>query len=139
MHAIYTSGHYLIGEADGSDKYEIYDITVPDSPQKVDANNVNIIKETSLVKADDANENIIYAGQTIADINQFDADSLEVWGWNDKYVFVNAIIQGQDTFYQIELDKPENVVNLGDDISKIAVFDDLLLLRNNDGSVEVVK
>lgn len=62
-----------------------------------------------------------------------------LWGWNDKYVFLNAIIQGQDIFYQIELDEPENVVNLGDDISKIAVFDDLLLLRNNDGNVEVVK
>ena len=120
-------------------KYEIYDITVPDSPQKVDANDVNIIKETPLVKADDANENIIYQGRNIADINQFDADSLEVWGWNDKYVFVNAIIQGQDTFYQIELDESENVVDLGDDISKIAVFDDLLLLKNDDGSVEVIK
>lgn len=139
VHSIHTSGHYLIAKADGSDKYEIYDITVPDSPQKVDANDMDIIKETPLVKADDANENIIYQGQNIADINQFDADSIEVWGWNDKYVFVNAIIQGQDNFYKIELDKPENVVDLGNDISKLAVFDDLLLIRNNDGSVEVVK
>ena len=48
-------------------------------------------------------------------------------------------MQGQDSFYKIAFDEPESVVNLGDDISKIAVFDDLLLLRNNDGSVEVVK
>ena len=42
-------------------------------------------------------------------------------------------------YYNIELDELENLVDLGNDISKIAVFDDLLLLRNNDGSVEVVK
>lgn len=57
------------------------------------------------------------------------------------YYFADKKLYKYDTknAESIELDEPENVVDLSNDISKIAVFDDLLLLRNNDGSVEVVK
>ena len=63
---------------DSSISYEVYDISEPDALQKVDENNIEIVKEN-----------------------------------------------------------PDNVTSLGADLAKIAVFDDLLLLRDNEGNVKV--
>ncbi len=77
MHAINTSGHYLIATTDTSDKYEIYDISSPASPQKVDVNDVELVSE------------------------------------------------------------PVDDTSQVDDIHRIAIFDDLMLIRNDEGSVQV--
>ncbi|SEA73871.1 hypothetical protein SAMN02910384_02227 [Pseudobutyrivibrio sp. ACV-2] len=77
VHAINTSGHYIIATTDTSDKYEIYDISSPDSPQKVDVNEVELVSE------------------------------------------------------------PVDDTSQVDDIHRIAIFDDLMLIRNDEGSVQV--
>ena len=137
VHSIITSNHYLVATTDAEDQYEVYDISTPDKPQKVNEDEVEIVKETPVVEQDEANEKVIYEGQTIADINQLEADIVEVWGWNESYAYICASVQGEDEFYKINLTNTEEITKLADDTAKVAVFEDTILTKNKDGLVEI--
>lgn len=137
VHSIITSGHYLVAATDNEDQYEVYDISTPDNPQKVNEDEVEIVKETPVVEQDEANEKVIYEGQTIADINQLEADIVEVWGWNESYAYICASVQGEDEFYKINLTNTDEITKLADDTAKVAVFEDTILTKNKDGLVEI--
>lgn len=137
VHDIIISDHYLIATTDSKDAYEIYDITAPDAPKIVDVNDIEIVKDTPVVSTDEYNENIIYQDKSILSINQLEADSIEVWGWNNNYAYVSVTIQGDDKFYKINLKNTEEIINLADDTAKVAVFEDTILTKNKDGLVEI--
>ena len=137
VHSIITSNHYLVATTDAEDQYEVYDISTPDKPQKVNADEVEIVKETPAVEADEANEKVIYEGHTIADINQLEADMVEVWGWNESYAYIGASVQGEDEFYKINLINTDEITKLADGTAKVAVFEDTILTKNKDGLVEI--
>lgn len=137
VHSIITSNHYIVATTDAEDQYEVYDISTPDKPQKVNADEVEIVKETPAVEVDEANEKVIYEGHTIADINQLEADMVEVWGWNESYAYIGAPVQGEDEFYKINLINTDEITKLADDTAKVAVFEDTILTKNKDGLVEI--
>ena len=137
VHSIIASSHYLVATTDAEDQYEVYDISTPDKPQKVNSDEVEIVKETPAVEADEANEKVIYEGHTIADINQLEADMVEVWGWDESYAYIGASVQGEDEFYKINLINTDEITKLADDTAKVAVFEDTILTKNKDGLVEI--
>ena len=137
VHEIIISDHYLIATTDSKDAYEIYDITAPDTPKMVDVNDIEIVKDTPVVSTDEYNENIIYQDKSILSINQLEADSIEVWGWNNNYAYASVTIQGDDKFYKINLKNTEEIINLADDTAKVAVFEDTILTKNKNGLVEI--
>ena len=137
VHEIIISDHYLIATTDSKDAYEIYDITAPDTPKIVDVNDIEIVKDTPVVSTDEYNENIMYQDKSILSINQLEADSIEVWGWNNNYAYASVTIQGDDKFYKINLKNTEEIINLADDTAKVAVFEDTILTKNKDGLVEI--
>lgn len=102
-----------------------------------EADEVEIVKETPAVETDEANEKVIYEGHTIADINQLEADMVEVWGWNESYAYIGASVQGEDEFYKINLINTDEITKLADDTAKVAVFEDTILIKNKDGLVEI--
>lgn len=139
--AIYIYKNYIIAQVNvdlGNTKYIVLDISNPKMPMEVDLNDIDINKQKQVLLTDDNDEKILYKGTEILSVKDFQADMLKVWGWNEEKGYIAAITDGQETFYKFSLDNPKDMEKLDGNIVHLATFDDSILIKRDDGNVEIV-